>query len=188
METLQMKLNRLAKESEQELRDMGFSDKLNKRIDYTISNAKSRLGQCCEKKHINISKWLLEVGTDKEIKNTIIHELLHTFDDTIGHKEKWKMYARKVNSYGVYNITRTTSISKIMKHNGVDEEEMHDMLNQRYEITCLGCGAVYYKSKIQSKTLNSYRLGRRYHTSCRSHNFKVVDRKTNEVIVNGVEE
>lgn len=182
MESLEMKLQRLAKESENEMRDMGFGDKLNKKLYYTISNAKKRLGQCCEKRYINISKWLLEVASDKEIKNVIIHEIIHTFDDTIGHKSKWQMYARLVNNYGVYNITRTESIDKIYANNNKVRPK------DRYEITCLGCGNVYYKSRIQSNTIYGYRHGHRIHKNCGCKEFKVVDTRENRILVNGVEE
>lgn len=178
-ESLEQKLKRLAKESEREMIDMGFQDKMNKVLYYTISNAKKRLGQCCEKRYINISKWLLEIGTDKEIKNVIIHEILHTFDDTIGHKEKWKMYARQVNNYGVYHITRTESIDKIYENNNAERPK------DRYKIECLGCGAVWYKSRIQSNTMYGYRHGHRYHKQCGCNRFKVIDIKENEIIVNG---
>ena len=63
---------RLAKESEKELREIGLGDKLKKNITYTINyRAKCRFGQCCKKQDINISSWLLEVGTDEDIKDMI---------------------------------------------------------------------------------------------------------------------
>ena len=68
MELLQEKLIRLARESEEELREIGLGDKLKKKRTYTINyRAKCRFGQCCKKKDINISSWLLEVGTDEDI-------------------------------------------------------------------------------------------------------------------------
>ena len=49
METLNQKLQRLAKESEKELREIGLGDKLKKNITYTINyRAKCRFGQCCK--------------------------------------------------------------------------------------------------------------------------------------------
>ena len=186
LENLENKLQRLANESEQELKDMGFQDKLNKKLYYTISNAKTRLGQCRSKKYINISKWLLEIGTDKEIKNTIIHEILHTFDDTVGHKGKWKIYAEKINSFGVYNITRTTSILNIMSNNNVDEDEIVKTLGKRYKIECLTCGHIHYQNRLQNNTINSYKSGHMEHRTCKGNKFKITDLKENKVIVNGI--
>ena len=54
-ETLNQKLQRLSRESEKELRDIGLGDKLKSDIKYTINyKAKERLGQCCNKNSINI--------------------------------------------------------------------------------------------------------------------------------------
>ena len=103
-ESLNQKLIRLAKESENELREIGLGDKLKGNITYEVNyRAKCRFGQCCNKRNINISSWLLEIGTDKDIKDTIIHEILHTFNDTKGHNARWNYYARYVNNRTDYN-------------------------------------------------------------------------------------
>ena len=113
-ETLNQKLQRLAKESEKELRDIGLGKMIPKNLNFTINyKAKNRLGQCVDKRDINISSWLLEIGLDHDIKDTIIHEILHTFKDTIGHKAKWQYYARYVNNRTDYHITRLANIDDI---------------------------------------------------------------------------
>ena len=184
METTSQKLNRLANESMQELIEMGFEEKLkNNNISFTISNAKRRLGQCVDKKYINISKWLLEIASDKEIKNTIIHEIIHTFEDTKGHNYKWKQYANKVNSFGVYNITRLANVQEIMNNNGINSEQTKDILNYRYEIKCKKCGTVYYKRRIMDNTMLQYKNHCRIHTRCGGKDFIVKDLKTNKIIV-----
>ncbi len=187
-ESIEQKLRRLAKESEQEMRDMGFTSQMKHYISYNISpKATRRLGVCKNKRAIEISRYVLEVGTDKQIKNVIIHEIIHTFDDCVGHKARWQMYARMVNNYGVYHITTTENIEKFMKENGTNEERMHELCNHRYKITCLKCGAVYYKSRMQNNTLYGYAHGYRRHTNCGGNHFEVVDTKKDEVLVNGVE-
>lgn len=165
-ESIEQKLRRLARESEQEMRDMGFTSQMEEKTrTYNISpKATKRLGVCKEKKHIEISRYVLEVGTDKQIKNVIIHEIIHTFNECVGHKAKWQMYARQVSNYGVYHITTTENIKEFMKENGTSEERMHKLCNYRYEITCLECRAVYYKSRIQRATLNGYKCGHRVHS------------------------
>ena len=56
-ETLNQKLQRLAKESEKELRDIGLGKMIPKNLNFTINyRAKQRLGQCCEKQNININR------------------------------------------------------------------------------------------------------------------------------------
>lgn len=181
MELLQEKLQRLAKESEKELREIGLENKLKKNITYTINyRAKCRLGQCCSKKDINISSWLLEVGSDKDIKNTIIHELLHTFDDTIGHKAKWQYYARYVNNRTDYHITRTTSIDNIYARANVERE--HRDIVYKWEIKCRQCGEIWKKTRITNKVLNSYKRNGRYHKSCGCHDLQVMNLENGEII------
>ena len=181
METLNQKLRRLVKESEKELQAIGLGDKLKSDIEYTINyKAKKRLGQCCKKQDINISSWLLEIGDDHDIKNTIIHEILHTFEDTIGHKEKWQYYARYVNNRTDYHITRTTSINKIYeKANKVrPTREIH----YRWKITCTKCGKVFYRQRINTKVLNDFARGNRVHKYCGGNDFKIVDIKNCKVL------
>ena len=181
METLNQKLRRLVKESEKELQAIGLGDKLKSDIEYTINyKAKKRLGQCCKKQDINISSWLLEIGDDHDIKNTIIHEILHTFEDTIGHKEKWQYYARYVNNRTDYHITRTTSINKIYeKANKVRPiKEIH----YRWKITCMKCGKVFYRQRINTKVLNDFARGNRVHKYCGGNDFKIVDIKNCKVL------
>ena len=180
-ENLDEKLQRLAKESEEELREIGLGDELKADIVYIINyRAKCRLGQCCNKQEINISSWLLEIGSDKDIKNTIIHEILHTFKDTIGHKAKWQYYARYVNNRTDYNITRTTSIDNIYKKANVEREKKD--IHYKWEITCRGCGAVWYKTKTTNRVLNSYIRGGRIHKNCGCKDLQVMNLENGEVI------
>ena len=175
------KLIRLSKESIRELEEIGLGKMIPKNLNFTINyRAKKRLGQCCEKQDINISSWLLEIGDDHDIKNTIIHEILHTFEDTIGHKEKWQYYARYVNNRTDYHITRTTSINKIYeKANKVrPTKEIH----YRWKITCTKCGKVFYRQRINTKVLNDFARGNRVHKYCGGNDFKIVDIKNCKVL------
>ena len=167
---LEQKLKRLAKESENELIEIGLGDKLKDDITYSINyRAKKRFGQCCEKKYINISSWLLEVGNDHDIKDTIIHEILHTFNDTIAHKEKWQYYARYVNNRTNYNIKRTGSISTIYKNANMTPPQRN--INYKWKITCVKCGKVFYKQRLCKKTKLGFENGNMLHKSCGGEEF-----------------
>ena len=175
------KLIRLSKESIRELEEIRLDKMTPKNLNFTINyRAKKRLGQCCEKQDINISSWLLEIGSDHDIKNTIIHEILHTFKDTIGHKAKWQYYANYVNNRTDYHITRTTSINKIYeKANKVrPTKEIH----YKWEITCKKCGKVFYKQRMTTRVLNDFTQGNRVHKYCGGNDFKIVDIKNCEEI------
>lgn len=175
------KLIRLSKESIRELEEIGLGKMIPKNLNFTINyRAKQRLGQCCEKQNINISSWLLEIGDDHDIKNTIIHEILHTFKDTIGHKAKWQYYANYVNNRTDYHITRTTSINKIYeKANKVrPTKEIH----YKWEITCTKCGKVFYRQKMTTRTLDKFIEGKMIHKHCGGNDFRIVDLNSCEEI------
>ena len=181
METLNQKLKRLVKESEKELQAIGLGDKLKSDIKYTINyKAKERLGQCCNKNSINISSWLLEIGLDHDIKNTIIHEILHSFEDTIGHKEKWQYYARYVNNRTDYHITRTTSINKIYEK--ANKVRPTRKIHYKWEITCTKCGKVFYRQRMTTRVLNDFTRGNRVHKYCGGNDFRIVDLNSCEEI------
>ena len=173
---LEIKLKRLVNESIQELKNIGLEDKIHSYINFSINyRAKKRLGQCHRKTDIDISSWLLEIGSNNDIKNTIIHEILHTFDDTIGHKEKWQYYARYVGNRTNYSITRTANIKEIYK-------KAHIEMPHRYEITCKRCGDAFHQQKMTTRVIDSYIEGRRIHRKCNGTDFKIVDLKKNKIV------
>lgn len=183
-ETLLQKLLRLVEESKEELAEIGLKDKIKDDIEYSVNyKAKKRLGQCVEKWKINISSWLLEIANDHDIKNTIIHEILHTFDDTKGHGARWQYYAEYVNSRTDYNITRLAKTNEIMKNNNVDEEYRKELMNYKYEIICKKCGKTFYKRRLNSRTLWNYKNNNMIHNSCGGKDFIVKDIKINKIIV-----
>ena len=175
------KLIRLSKESIRELEEIGLGKMIPKNLNFTINyRAKKRLGQCCEKQDINISSWLLEIGDDHDIKNTIIHEILHTFKDTIGHKAKWQYYARYVSNRTDYHITRTTSIDGIYAR--ANKTRPRREVSYKYEITCEKCGRVFYRQRIDTRTLNKFIEGKMTHRHCGGHDFKIVDIKNCKIL------
>ena len=109
----------------------------------------------------------------RDVTEEIIREkiLLNTSDE-IPHA-----VAVKIEKYEEHD-----DIDKIYANNNAERPK------DRYKIECLGCGAVWYKSRIQSNTMYGYRHGHRYHKQCGCKEFKVVDTRENRIIVNGVEE
>ena len=73
------------------------------------------LGRCCKrggsKSHseyeyyIEISRYTLN-NPEKSIRNTLIHELLHTVPDGMRHTGAWKKWAKYVSSKTGYTIQR----------------------------------------------------------------------------------
>ena len=75
------------------------------------------------------------------LKNTIIHELLHTCVGCMNHKAKWKFYADKVNrAYGYDDIKRTSTadekgVKEVIRKRKVNQQNfMRVSLEEAYTI------------------------------------------------------
>ena len=74
-----------------------------------------KYGRCCSKGslkryteydyYIEISGHTLQ-NTEKSLRNTIIHELIHTVPDGMCHTGEWKKWAKYVSTKTGYNIKR----------------------------------------------------------------------------------
>jgi len=86
-------------------------------ICFEESDAYRRYGVCIKESNrnpgfdftIRINKWIDETNT-KDIKEVIVHELLHTVNFLDKHTGEWKRLAKLVKEELGYNIERTTSI------------------------------------------------------------------------------
>ena len=120
------------------------------------TRAKSRLGSC--KKigfgsfEISISKFLLEDEADPQVlKNTIVHELLHTVTGCFSHKGKWKLLSQIVNeNLPDYCVKRTTDFEDI----GVEKPVKEPVF--RYILKCEKCGLEIRRQRL-SKAVKNYK-------------------------------
>ena len=130
--------------------------------------AKSRWGQCKKvgkNYKININSDLLhDDASEKGLKETIIHEILHTCPRCMCHTGEWKRLASLVNGCYGYNIKRC---------NNAADKGMEDFYNNHTEITearhmeykyyfrCTGCGQIIKRKKESKFTKNytNYRCG-----------------------------
>lgn len=124
------------------------------------TRAKKRWGQCkavCGGYSINISIRLLNDNVPVEsLKNTIIHELLHTCKGCMNHGEKWKLYANKVNRMYGYNIKRCTS----SEEKGV--EKVENKKEVKHKFICADCGQIICRVRESNftKHYELYKCGR----------------------------
>lgn len=110
----------------------------------TSSRATKWYGRCeCRngKYTIKISDKLLQDNiSDYPLKNTIIHELLHTTCMNDRHGGEWLRMAKKVNANTKYNITKLSNYEKYGVHMNKHE--------YKYEVYCPNCGTIgRYKRK-----------------------------------------
>lgn len=98
---------------------------------FKIIRAKKRWGQCRKIGNnyiIEVNQILLREDTDIDgLKNTIIHELLHTCKGCMKHTGEWKQLAEKVNRYYGYNIKRCDSADE----KGISEEQKEKIQTER---------------------------------------------------------
>ena len=107
------------------------------------SRAKSRFG-CC--KRLPEGGFLIELSLhtvsakEKEIKQVLAHEILHSCYGCLNHGKRWKSYAEKMNSTFGYAIKRTDSRERM----GIEEQQEPA---PRYELICKSCGAKITRSR-----------------------------------------
>ena len=104
------------------------------------TRAKQRWGLCrhTPNEHIiEINKILLDENNDEQgLKDTIIHELLHTCKGCNNHGTKWKQLAETVNRTYGYNIQRTSTAEEKGVVN--DTYKYHPMAT-KYLVKCNHC-------------------------------------------------
>ena len=124
-------------------------------VEVTVNyRAKSRWGQCCRRYEeggivykININCDLCHPdASERGLKETIIHEILHTCPDCMRHTGEWKRLADLVNDCYRYNVKRCNS----SEDKGMDDfYKNHDRQGRpekpvtwKYEIRCKCCGKI----------------------------------------------
>ena len=117
------------------------------------TRAVRRLGQCRRRYnnyHINISSMLLSDSVPIEIlKNTIIHEILHSCNGCMNHGETWLRLAAIMNARG-YKIETTAK---------ADTMQYIERPKAAYTIVCESCGHVFERYRMSDlvKNTDNYR-------------------------------
>lgn len=107
------------------------------------------------KHHIYISKWVLDLD-DKIIKNTIIHELIHSLPYCNNHGVKFKEYAKYINEKLGYNITRLGNKELDYRSSNLEYIQSQEY---KYKIICVKCGQIFYRKRLNKNFVNKYRCG-----------------------------
>ncbi len=154
-------LNKYVEECQRDLNSLGIPYGKVRRWEIN-TRAKSRWGLCkCLKGGefvISIAQILLEDSVDEQaLKDTIVHELLHTVPGCLDHKGKWKLYAELVNrKLPQYSIKRTAS----REEKGITVKRPEPVY--RYVIQCSSCGAEFPRERESNlvKHPEKYRCGK----------------------------
>ena len=108
-------LNIIARECMSTLAEIGIP--CGEVVEFTVNTrAKKRWGQCIKRTdgyHININARLCDGEHDDGLKDTIIHELLHTCPECMTHGKQWRKWSRLVRDKTGINVQATnTATSK----------------------------------------------------------------------------
>jgi predicted SprT family Zn-dependent metalloprotease len=123
--------------------------------------ARKRLG-CCKRTGTGLApRYQIEIShlcrglEGRQLKEIIIHELLHTCRGSMNHGIRWKENAARVKKELGYDISSTANFEKL----GISDAVAG---NFRYSITCMNCGSVMYRLKKSKVVLHpeSYRCSR----------------------------
>lgn len=155
-------LQKIATECLKELDAIGI--KYGKIVEFKVNTrAKKRWGQCKTISggfSINISYVLLDENNSIDgLKNTIIHEILHTCKGCLNHGEMWKRQAAKVNKAYGYNIKRCSSADE----KGVEvDDRKTEPKKIKHSFRCKTCGTVVNRTRESkfTKHYTHYRCGK----------------------------
>lgn len=179
---MEEKLDKLYKECIEELRTINI-DILDKskygEIDISFSPRKTKRYGCCiqedpdkktkykehriihyrkyNKHHIQVSKWLMELD-DNIIKNTIMHEIIHCFEDCNNHGKEFKYYAKLINEKLGYDIKRLGDKEKDFASSNV-AYDISKEIKYNYEISCPKCKITYYRQRLYKNFTKKYVCG-----------------------------
>ncbi len=145
-----------------QVRDLGliFIARINPHV-YINTRAKCRFGAC--RKDYKTGKYIIELAEamltapQEKIRQTLMHEVLHTIRGCHSHGAKWQRCADIVNKTYGYNIKRAST----PEENGVTDAsfmEYHrkrEYLNSdqaaedsKYLVVCTSCGAKFPRVKM----------------------------------------
>jgi predicted SprT family Zn-dependent metalloprotease len=115
------------------MEEYGVDDKFT----FEFEDCKRTLGRChYYTKKITLSKWYAELNEEKEIEDTILHEIAHalawTHNKFKGHGKIWKDWARKVGA--TPKACSKANLAKPTNH-------------YKYEQTC--CGVTYKRHRLR---------------------------------------
>lgn len=128
------------------------------------SRATNRWGQCQKRGrnyYLNFNALLFDESTsEKGVKETIIHEILHTCEGCMNHGREWnRLGAIMERKYG-YDISRTATAEDV----GVDQTvyEAYRTSKAKYKIVCDDCGETTYRNRASNVTkyISQYRCAK----------------------------
>lgn len=112
---------------------------------------------------IYLNKIYADSAPLQKIKNTVMHELIHSLPNCSGHTGKWKSVAQHINLAfpEKYNITRLAPVcaefsDTILKEQG---KKVKQVSTYKYAVVCNNCSAEF-KYKKEGKVVKDVKAGK----------------------------
>ena len=126
---------------------------------------------------IYLNKTYADSTTVQRIKNTIMHELIHSIKGCSGHTGLWKQIAKIVSyrSQGKYDIKRLSTSCPDFRDTIIHEKGSQKVRPYKYIIVCNHCGQEF-KYKTEGKVVKDIKIGREDNYKCprcKEKNFSV---------------
>ena len=114
-------------------------------------NSPKILGQCGSKSYgaeFNFNPTYFQIADKLAVHSTIMHEVIHSVIGCENHLSKFQMLAKLVNyKLGLKVQTHTTDVAYAQHIQKIQAQK------SKYQITCKGCGKIYYKQRM-SKSID----------------------------------
>ena len=158
----------------QQLVSLGFSELNSKLYNLEINpRFRKKLGQCCYNRKsmfytIKISKNFMQVCPE-HVKNTMMHELIHSINGCMNHGPNFQYVANLVNNKFGYNVSTTSYYDSYNNY-------LNNTKNYRYKLKCNSCGKEWRYEKA-GKLVRGVQSNPHYCTCpyCRTNSFSVVN-------------
>ncbi len=150
-------VNDLMQELSLALRELGIPVSRAIRPEVAINSRARRRNGCCYHQadgscRIEVSRRLLE--EPKLLRQTLVHELLHTCPGCMNHGKRWKAYAERANA------AMGLSVQRLAQPGEEAGPLRHDPVH--YVLECQSCGQRFFRRRM-SKLV---KYPRRYRCQC----------------------
>lgn len=102
---------------------------------------------------ISISEYHLQ-SSERAIRNTLIHELLHTCPGCLNHGTKWKAYATLVQQQLGYNIIRAGGDKDKQSVMEAARQQKRAGYQTKYLLVCTKCGQGFIRYRKSNLVLH----------------------------------
>lgn len=110
---------------------------------------------------IDFNFYFLQSCPEQYIKNTMMHELIHSIDGCMNHGHTWKSIANKINCVYGYNVTTTTSYSEYNKV----YKTIKNHTSYKYKVVCTHCNT-YWRYKKQTRLTSALQNNLKHGYTC----------------------